>query len=327
LFELTSLDECDIAVLPVDWMNVRGAHWLTKTNQKALERCQEFAQLVAPTGKPLVMFFSGDCSGEPVPLPGATVFRHHTYRSRRGKTDFVFPAFVEDFVHHYFAGKTPIRRKSATPTVGFCGLARPQSPSEWLKLPIYHALMLKRFGHPDVSPYKGITLRQRALRVLGASRAVKTNFVIHGETVFLTDSGTVEAKRQRRAQYVQNLEQSDYVLCLRGSGNFSFRLFETLSCGRIPIFIDTDCVLPFDSILDWRKHCIWVDESEIDELPERVAAFHDALSPDEFEELQLRCRDLWRQWLSADGFFTNFHRHFHLASAQASGVNRSRALV
>ena len=37
-----------------------------------------------------------------------------------------------------------------------------------------------------------------------------------------------------------------YGLCVRGFGNFSFRLGETLMMGRIPILIDTECILPFD---------------------------------------------------------------------------------
>ena len=29
------------------------------------------------------------------------------------------------------------------------------------------------------------------------------------------------------------------------------------------MFINTDCVLPFDEIIDWKKYVIWVDEKEM----------------------------------------------------------------
>lgn len=65
---------------------------------------------------------------------------------------------------------------------------------------------------------------------------------------------------------------SDYVLCARG-GDFSYRLYETLSYGRIPVFVDTDCVLPYDSEIKWKDYCVWVDEKEVNRIGERSRSF------------------------------------------------------
>ena len=113
-----------------------------------------------------------------------------------------------------------------------------------------------------------------------------------------------------RREYVQNMVDSDYVLCARGGGNFSYRLYETLSCGRIPVFVDTDCVLPLESAIDWKGTCVWVDESDLNEIGSRVAAFHAALTPAEFADRQRACRRLWETHLSPQGFFAHFHEHF-----------------
>ena len=48
-----------------------------------------------------------------------------------------------------------------------------------------------------------------------------------------------------RLEFVNNILGSDYTVCMRGGGNFSVRFYETLSLGRIPVFIDTDCLLPW----------------------------------------------------------------------------------
>ena len=103
---------------------------------------------------------------------------------------------------------------------------------------------------------------------------------------------------------------SDYVLCIRGAGNFSYRLYETLSCGRIPVFVDTDCVLPYERWIDWPSLGVWLPEKDLPRIAERVAAFHELLSPTEFRERQRACRRLWEEWLSPVGFFANFYRHF-----------------
>jgi hypothetical protein len=46
------------------------------------------------------------------------------------------------------------------------------------------------------------------------------------------------------AAYREHMRSSTYVFCPRGTENYSFRLYEALSFGRIPVIIDTDMVFP-----------------------------------------------------------------------------------
>ena len=124
--------------------------------------------------------------------------------------------------------------------------------------------------------------------------------------------------RRARAEYVENMVESDYALAARGSetwgptaGNFSYRLYEVLSCGRPPLFVNTDCVLPFDHELDWTRFTVWVDESELGSVARRLTDFHASLDDDAFADLQHRCRQVWVEFLSPQGFFRNLHRYFH----------------
>ncbi|NEP12115.1 MAG: exostosin family protein [Symploca sp. SIO2C1] len=103
--------------------------------------------------------------------------------------------------------------------------------------------------------------------------------------------------------------QSDYILCCRGSGNYSYRLYETLCMGRIPIFINTDCTLPYDFLIDWKEYCVWIEESEIDQASSKLIDFHNSLSEKDFINLQYKCREIWLKWLSPEGFFSNFYHH------------------
>jgi hypothetical protein len=45
-------------------------------------------------------------------------------------------------------------------------------------------------------------------------------------------------------EFQESLDKSDYVLCPRGSGNFSVRFYEVLSSGVTPILIDSGSKLP-----------------------------------------------------------------------------------
>ena len=120
----------------------------------------------------------------------------------------------------------------------------------------------------------------------------------------------LDARINARNEYVQNMVESDYILCARGAGNFSYRLYETLCCGRIPVFIDTDCVLPLESSIDWKSHCVWVEGSDVAHIGDQVAAFHASLTPAEFADRQRACRALWETHLSPQGFFAHFPEHF-----------------
>jgi hypothetical protein len=102
---------------------------------------------------------------------------------------------------------------------------------------------------------------------------------------------------------LESLFENDYTVCIRGAGNYSYRLYETLAAGRIPLFINTRCVLPFEDEIDWRQHCLWIEEEDINHAGEIVADFHRRISPQRFEEVQIANRRIWDERLSALGFW------------------------
>lgn len=309
LFEMVSLEEADFAVVPANWRTIRGDSWRTKINKQAMALSIQFANKAEQAKKPVIVFFSGDCSDEEIPIKNAHIFRQGIYRSEKKPNDFVLPSFCEDLVEHYLKGQLPIRQKSKTPTVGFCGLAKQFSWKTSIKTVFYQGVMLSKYGKMKVSPYKGHNLRTKVLKALANSSLINTNFITRDRLVFLIE-GQLDQRLESRYEFVQNMVESDYILCCRGSANCSTRLYEALCCGRIPIFINTDCVLPYEFAIDWRKYCVWVEEKEIPQIEKKVTEFHNNLSSEEFVELQHECRRLWKQWLSPEGFFSNFYRHF-----------------
>ena len=308
-FRMTSLAEADIAVLPAPWEDVLSDR---KMRQQALQ----FTEQAKDSGKPTIVFFWSD-SAEDVPLGNAVVFRTSLYRSRRKPNEFAMPAWSEDFVEKHLGSQLPLRAKREKPIVGFCGNAGPRQTSfkQRVKGVFGRGANLLGMRKSTIAP----AIRARALNVLLASPLVETNFIIRdrflGGALRPDQSIDLGTMQKVRREYVENMVESDYILCARGSGNFSYRLYETLSCGRIPVFIDTDCVLPYDFDIDWRKYLVWVEERELSTVAEKVAEFHAGLSPQDFLDLQLACRKLWEEKISPVGFFANFYRHFGKAAA------------
>lgn len=283
-FSLVPLAEADIAVLPFEWRKQSSLGF--KLAEEATRR-----------DKKVLIFFNSD-STEPIPVPNAVIFRTSFFRSKRKLNEHAIPAWSEDFLKQYLGGRLPVRRKSEKPMIGYAGYIDSSNPIretiEWVKDALFpgERILARR-------------IRGDAIRALEKCGRVRTNFLLRRG--FMGGCGMAE-----RLEYVENLVQSDYALVARGAGNFSYRLYEALSCGRIPVVIDTDCVFPCDHIIDWKQYCVWVDQTEVSKIGERVADFHHSLSADGFEELQRRIRALYEQRICPTGFFSNLRDYLRL---------------
>lgn len=324
LFQMVPLENADVAVLPADWEDV-------SRNGKAKNLAIEFAELAKRAGKKVAIFFKSD-SDEAVPIENAIVFRTSYYRSRRRPNEFAMPAWCDDFMGKYLDSQLMLRAKSERPAVGFCGLAySPRSSMARVKtlclqghiLPAIGELkIIFSFWRPQVSGckvadhYRGQFLRTRVMRLLSRSEIIETNFVVRdhfwGGATLGDKKLDLDFWQKVRQDYLHNMIDSDYALCVRGAGNYSIRFYEAMSCGRIPLFIDTDCGLPYDWLINWKQQFVWVEEGDVPSVTERLVTFHHSLSPEGFQNLQFNCRKLWEDWLSPAGFFSNFYRHFQL---------------
>lgn len=59
------------------------------------------------------------------------------------------------------------------------------------------------------------------------------------------------------------LGDSQYILCPRGWCVNSFRFFETMAAGRIPVLISDQAKLPLDHVIDYSKFVVRVPEKDI----------------------------------------------------------------
>ncbi|MGI9052521.1 MAG: exostosin domain-containing protein, partial [Ilumatobacteraceae bacterium] len=293
LFDLVPVAEADVVVLPGDWYWVRGTSWRSRPDRDLVVGVRPLYERALAAGRPVVAFFSGDRSCDHFPLQHVHVFREGGFRTRNGPLDHALPAFVEDVVASHGDGRFAERPWRPVPTVGFCGLAR--SKPRWRRaagLVAYRLAVAARERRIDPSPYLGEVLRAAALEVLEQSPEVTTNFVLRDEKVFFRDAGTGDLDGVRRA-YMDNLRDSDYVLCVRGSGNYSYRLYEAMCMGRVPVVVDTDLALPCGDVIDWSELTVWVEQGSLRSLAESVAAFHARLGRGGFSALQRRLRQVW----------------------------------
>lgn len=103
----------------------------------------------------------------------------------------------------------------------------------------------------------------------------------------------------------KNIIENLFNFTSRGSGNFSYRFYQILSMGRIPVLLDTDTVLPFTQNIDYNQHCVIVDESEIDNISKLIVNFYNSKTKEELYQIQKNNRDLYLKYFSPNGFIKN----------------------
>ena len=302
-----SPSDADLYLLPLTWN-----YYL---EQDIIHLVADEVERSAEAGHQLVIFSGGDFTAN-LPFSNVALFEASSYASRRNSSKnniFALPSFIHDYLNLYCHGQVQFREKQAVPVVGFCGQAG-GSWFDFIRRNIELRLRKRSYtlGHNkwEPAPFETTRFRKYILDQLAQAQGLQTNFLIRQRYRAGYHAKEKDSFHPSRMEFIQNILDSDYTLCIRGGGNFSVRFYETLGLGRIPIFINTDCILPFDDRLDYRQYCVWVEVDEIPVIGEKILAFHEALSSLQFQELQLACHTFWHDYLSMNGFYAHFSEHF-----------------
>ncbi len=280
----------DLVVIPVSWQHVM--------KRRLDKRVQEILSEARHLGKPVISWTSGD-SGYTPPFD-VHVYRAAAYRSRMQKQQHIMPFMLTDPIHAIMKREDILPREwRERPLVGFCGQA---NPALWKTMLDISRVLLRntrtymglRLDDPEALLAPSL-LRTRVLDTLERANGIDTCFIRRSR---YRGSPDPEERRRMTLDFYENIDGTDYTVCMRGGGNFSVRLYETLAMGRIPLFIDTDCRLPFDDELDWRSIVVWIDERDIAAVGERLKAAHHDMGPRGFEERQRFCRRFWLETLT-----------------------------
>jgi hypothetical protein len=98
----------------------------------------------------------------------------------------------------------------------------------------------------------------------------------------ILDRSDVEVKRA----YADSLRRAKFVLCPRGAGVGSVRLFETLKAGRVPVILSDGYVIP--SGIDWNQCALVVREADAREIPSIIGS-----RMDDWSKMANRARQTW----------------------------------
>mgnify|MGYP003672908732 CR=1 FL=1 len=290
--------KADVFIVPVDY----------ETFSQHKSALVSFKQTVKQCNKPVWVYTAGDFG---YTLKNHWVnFRLGGFKSKLNATSLIIPSFIND--PYITINKTfePVL-KSEKPQIGFVGHAQSGSKKyikEWfVHLKINSKQILKQQKRDQQPFYPSGFKRAKYLNRLAASHLVETNYILRQK---YRAGVTSKAEKELTTQeFYNNMYTNAYTFCSRGVGNFSVRFYETLAMGRIPVLIDTDSKLPLEHQINWSYHVCIVKESDIDNLPELVAKFHNQFTAETFEALQRDNRRLWQEKLERIAYFKTIHNN------------------
>ncbi len=145
-----------------------------------------------------------------------------------------------------------------------------------------------------VGDIRGIPVRE-AIATIKHPRAV---ILDTGSDPANVDGGSVPEVERFRKVFADTLANSKFSLCPRGAGASTFRLFETMKAGRVPVILSDDWVPPEGPL--WEAFALVVKERHARRLPAILEA-HEAAAA----QMGAVAREQWELWFSES---VAFHR-------------------
>jgi hypothetical protein len=105
-----------------------------------------------------------------------------------------------------------------------------------------------------------------------------------------------KALSPQHRSYAEVMQRSKFVVCPRGGGTSSIRLFETLRAGRVPIIISDQWVAPDGP--DWPSCSIRLAEQDIADLPRIAEA-----AEERWPQMAQAARQVWDEWFADEVLF------------------------
>jgi hypothetical protein len=166
---------------------------------------------------------------------------------------------------------------------------------------------LKAFGH-DFIEYEPSPVERNYLYSFSGSAVThpvrEKLFALEHEDQYLLDTSPFwpyaeldkTEKKQLEQQYVDVTRSSKFVLCPRGQGASSIRLFESMKMARAPVIIADEWVPPRGP--NWNAFSLRVAEDNISRIP-RILEEHEDCAV----EMGHRARAAWEDWFAVEAFF------------------------
>ncbi len=280
-------------------------------NNKEMNQLNNFLSNAKIANKKVWLYSGGDF-GKNINMKNVITFRLGGFHTKLNNHTQIMPSFIGDVYKINFSTTWQPINKIEKPSIGFVGNANGSLIKLLKEFLIFSNLTTKKLFGLDKTDiqffFPSSRVRYKLLKQIESNQNINSNFIYRKK--YRAGANTEETKKQTTLEFYQNMYNNIYTFCLRGSGNFSVRFYETLMMGRIPLLIDTDVRLPLENVIAWENHCIKASENN---FIEKLLEFHSNHTNEELIEIQKSNRILAKQVLGRIVYFVEVSKNKNIS--------------
>lgn len=121
---------------------------------------------------------------------------------------------------------------------------------------------------------------------------------LSGKDMFIVKN--VYTKKENTPYFAEVTEKSMFTLCPRGYGKTSFRLYEAMQLGSVPVYISDVHWLPFTKFVDWKKFCVLVKPDEIESISKKLS---DVCFSGKYEAMRKEAKRVYEEYFCFERMF------------------------
>jgi hypothetical protein len=105
-------------------------------------------------------------------------------------------------------------------------------------------------------------------------------------------------------KFIEITSRSVFCLCPRGYGKSSFRLYECMQLGTIPVYVYDDKWIPFEDTIDWSKFSVLIHVSDINNIDSILSSY----TNDKINEMQENIYYYWSNNFTMESTFNKIKK-------------------
>ena len=299
IIDLTDqLDASDFILLPIDYS------FIVKLPTKSF--LNHYIKASEDTKKPIIISYFGD-STEDVKINRSIILRHSKYRNELKKNEIICPPLISNLTSEK---KFKFIKNPKHISIGFVGHAlKENNPVLRFGKRDYVYNFLGLFNDKYSVKQSGLFFRQKSIDSLLADDEIICDFKLRDFWGRGRPMWSKGISLEVRNDFLNNIDANLFNLAVKGAGNYSFRFFEILSAGRIPLLIDTLCALPASNIINYADFCVIVDFKDIKNTSSILKSWFYSKTPEQILNAQIQAKQVYKDFIDFRPFMSHIFKN------------------
>jgi hypothetical protein len=119
----------------------------------------------------------------------------------------------------------------------------------------------------------------------------------HPQFIFAAQNWTPNVPEKNLTIFKTLTAKSKFTLCPRGYGKTSFRLYEAMQLGSVPVYVSDSHYLPWTDEINWSEFCVLIKPDQISELNNILSSY----TEDKIHKMIKTAQQLYNTHFSMNG--------------------------